>query len=43
VQEAPSGLVAQGLQGAAEHAGFKPAHPIVELEGECARCASNPL
>ena len=43
VQEAPSDLVAQGLQGAAEHAGFKPAHPIVELEGECARCASNPL
>ncbi|MFM8746964.1 MAG: Fur family transcriptional regulator [Aestuariivirga sp.] len=39
VQEAPSDLVAQGLQGAAEHAGFKPAHPIVELEGECARCS----
>jgi Fur family zinc uptake transcriptional regulator len=38
VQEAPSDLVARGLQGAAEHAGFKPGHPIVELEGECARC-----
>ncbi|MFN7359311.1 MAG: hypothetical protein ACK5SW_06245 [Brevundimonas sp.] len=38
VQEAPSDLVAQGLQGVAEHAGFKPGHPIVELEGECARC-----
>lgn len=38
VQEAPSGLVTQGLQGAAEHAGFRPVHPIVELEGECARC-----
>ncbi len=38
VQEAPSDLVAQGLQGAAEHAGFRPVHPIVELEGECAQC-----
>jgi Fur family zinc uptake transcriptional regulator len=38
VQEAPSDLVARGLLGAAEHAGFRPVHPIVELEGECARC-----
>jgi Fur family transcriptional regulator, zinc uptake regulator len=38
VQEAPSDLVARGLQGAAELAGFRPVHPIVELEGECARC-----
>ena len=38
VREAPSDLVAQGLQDAAEHAGFRPVHPIVEMEGECARC-----
>jgi Fur family zinc uptake transcriptional regulator len=39
VQEAASDLVARGLRGAAKTTGFRPRHPIVELEGECAKCA----
>ncbi len=40
VQEAPSDLVSRGLRGVAEDAGFKPVHPIIEIEGECSSCAS---
>jgi Fur family zinc uptake transcriptional regulator len=39
VQEAASDLVARGLRGVASATGFNPRHPIVELEGECAKCA----
>jgi Fur family zinc uptake transcriptional regulator len=39
VQEAASDLVGRGLRGVARATGFTPRHPIVELEGECARCA----
>lgn len=39
VQEAASNLVARGLRGVAKTTGFKPLHPIIELEGECADCA----
>jgi Fur family zinc uptake transcriptional regulator len=42
VQEAASDLVARGLRGVAKTSGFKPLHPIVELEGECANCAGEP-
>ncbi|MBH5384756.1 Fur family transcriptional regulator [Bradyrhizobium diversitatis] len=42
VQEAASNLVARGLLGVAKTSGFKPLHPIVELEGECASCNSQP-
>ena len=39
VQEAASNLVARGLRGVAKASGFRPQHPIVELEGDCAKCA----
>ena len=39
VQEAASELVARGLRGAAKTTGFRPRHPMIEVEGECARCA----
>jgi Fur family zinc uptake transcriptional regulator len=39
VQEAASDLVARGLRGVARATGFTPRHPILELEGECAKCA----
>jgi Fur family zinc uptake transcriptional regulator len=42
VQEAASELVARGLRGVAKTTGFKPLHPIVELEGECAKCVGEP-
>jgi Fur family transcriptional regulator, zinc uptake regulator len=40
VQEAGSELVARGLLGAVRKAGFKPEHLMVEVEGECAKCAA---
>ena len=40
VQETASDLVARGLRGVAKTTGFKPLHPIVELEGQCANCTS---
>ncbi|WP_024508125.1 transcriptional repressor [Bradyrhizobium sp. ARR65] len=39
VQEAASDLVARGLRGAAKTTGFRPRHPMIEVEGECAKCA----
>jgi len=39
VQETTSELVARGLRGAARTAGFRPRHPLIEVEGECAKCA----
>jgi Fur family zinc uptake transcriptional regulator len=42
VQETASELVARGLRGAAKTTGFKPQHPIVEVEGDCAKCAGAP-
>ena len=42
VQETASELVARGLRGAAKTAGFRPRHPTIEVEGECARCAGVP-
>jgi Fur family zinc uptake transcriptional regulator len=39
VQETASELVARGLWGAAKATGFKPRHPKIEVEGECAKCA----
>ena|SRR5579871_3929216 len=39
VQETASDLIARGLRGVARTTGFKPRHPIVELEGECVNCA----
>lgn len=38
VEEATSSLIARGLKDVVEATGFKPRHPIVELEGECANC-----
>ena len=38
VQEAASDLIARGLRGVAKTTGFKPLHPIIELEGECSNC-----
>jgi Fur family zinc uptake transcriptional regulator len=43
VQEAPSELVARGLTLAAKASSFKPVNPIIEIEGQCARCVSDPL
>jgi Fur family zinc uptake transcriptional regulator len=43
VQEAPSDLVLRGLTRAAKANSFKPINPIIEIEGECARCVSDPL
>lgn len=40
IQEAASNLVARGLRGVVKMTGFKPGHPIVELEGECANCSA---
>jgi Fur family zinc uptake transcriptional regulator len=28
------------LRGAANTTGFKPRHPMIEVEGECAKCAA---
>lgn len=42
VQEAASELVARGLRGAAKTAGFRPRHPMIEVEGECAECSREP-
>jgi Fur family transcriptional regulator, zinc uptake regulator len=42
VQEAASELVARGLRGAAKTTGFRPRHPMIEVEGECAECAGTP-
>jgi Fur family zinc uptake transcriptional regulator len=39
VQERASDLVARGLRGAAKATGFMPRRPMIELEGECAKCA----
>ncbi|HXH46295.1 MAG TPA: transcriptional repressor [Bradyrhizobium sp.] len=39
VQEAASEVVARGLRGAAKTTGFRPRHPMIEVEGECAECA----
>jgi len=40
VHEMGSELVTRGLKGAAKTMGFKAAHSIVEVEGECAKCAT---
>jgi Fur family transcriptional regulator, zinc uptake regulator len=40
VHEMGSEVVARGLKGAAKTMGFKLAHSIVEVEGECAKCAA---
>jgi Fur family zinc uptake transcriptional regulator len=42
VQEAASELLARGLRSAANTTGFKPRHPMIEVEGECAKCAGVP-
>lgn len=42
VQETASELVARGLRSAAKTTGFKPRHPMVEVEGECAKCSGAP-
>jgi len=42
VQETASELVARGLRGAAKTTGFTPRHPMIEVEGECAKCAGAP-
>lgn len=39
VQEAASHLVARGLRVAAKTSSFTPRHPMIEVEGECAKCA----
>jgi Fur family transcriptional regulator, zinc uptake regulator len=39
VQETASELVGRGLWGAAKTTGFKPRHPMIEVEGVCAECA----
>jgi Fur family transcriptional regulator, zinc uptake regulator len=40
VHETASDLVTRGLRGAAETTGFRPTHSMVEVEGECAKCAA---
>jgi Fur family transcriptional regulator, zinc uptake regulator len=40
VHETASELVTRGLRGAAKTTGFKPTHLMVEVEGECAKCAA---
>jgi Fur family zinc uptake transcriptional regulator len=40
VHETASELVTRGLRGAAKTTGFRPTHSIVEVEGECAKCAA---
>lgn len=39
VEEVASSLVARGLKDVVKATGFKPRHPIVELEGKCASCS----
>jgi Fur family zinc uptake transcriptional regulator len=39
VQERASDLVARGLRGAAKATGFMPGRPMIEVEGECAKCS----
>jgi Fur family transcriptional regulator, zinc uptake regulator len=39
VAEAPSQTIARGLEGVLQEAGFKPAMPILEVEGQCTNCA----
>ena len=39
VQEAASDVVGRGLRSAAKSSGFKPSHPIIEIEGKCAKCS----
>jgi Fur family zinc uptake transcriptional regulator len=39
VAEAPSETIARGLAGMLKEAGFKPATPILEIEGQCPNCA----
>ncbi|WP_050783563.1 Fur family transcriptional regulator [Methylobacterium nodulans] len=38
VEEATSRAIQRVLKGAAAVSGFKPLHPVVEVEGECAAC-----
>lgn len=38
VEEVTSPTVGRGLRGAAEATGFRPLHPVVEVEGRCAAC-----
>jgi Fur family zinc uptake transcriptional regulator len=40
VHETASELVARGLRGAAKTTGFRPTKSMVEVEGECAKCAA---
>ena len=40
VHETESELVTRGLRGAAKTTGFRPTHSMVEVEGECAKCAA---
>lgn len=42
VQETVSELVARGLRSAAKTTGFRSGHPMIEVEGECAKCAGVP-
>lgn len=42
VQEAAAAPpVGRGLKGAAAASGFRPVHPVVEVEGECATCQTS--
>jgi Fur family zinc uptake transcriptional regulator len=41
VEEAASRSIERGLKGAAAASGFKPVHPVFEVEGECAACQAD--